>query len=871
MIITINNNNLIPAVFPLKLTFVDDKKFGCGAKPNAFGYLVFFKAGTLEQKRVFVRQQTTIEQTYVIPLDGTGSIPSNILLYFNCFDENNLLELYDIWVYNSTFDPTQDYTADCSDVSLVEILRNQPFYAQEYIDSQTVSTNAIIQTNLLDGQGQFEAMINKLGGEFTVERNSVNQFPYYSNFEYITNNMLIAGASNNSSSYKIKYEYKYLSSFQDPALEGNPDQYLQITIPANQQAYLIIQCNNFRIPHKKWLNLSFFAKAKATTTFDPVLQRFFCYPSTSQNQFTSNQFSLSNEGSLMTTSTIWTKCTTSSLIEPIANVIEDASLLEIQIKFPNKTSEETYSFTNIALVLSEEKVEPTYAPNPSNRSIFASLGYDAYNRAKTNTPLNYTGRVAMYTNIGLSPSFECNAGKIEEFIAETTEDRPTSIFCDGRLLWKDGYYTYRTPLEQHGYPTMMKIPYQNLYNAIKDTYIPKNHFHVRATNKMSRFLGTITTFGEVFVHWNFTEFAKDELFDKGTCTDVMETNYISAGVDESIHNNFMLSAKNNLNNNKLSVQMTFKQSSHLERGYFLNPTRFWYDDDTTGNNNDGLTSVETLTNYAFSEVRLPNTFFSTTDSSKSWSITYSKAGVISKVLTWDKANTFPSTSHDPITTASKVTSFKLHPMQTTTQFSSLTAAQRQDFGNFMARFQVMGEPAMIIKLKKLSNQTLIQSFAGKYFIIKSRAKLPTLNNVLDPLGNITTTSKATNNYLFYFITNDEPAPSVENIVIATPINISKVITISDIANFMQEAMNSVIFAIPNLQGVNLIGRYKEDGSDGVQTTDIREIPTDNCQTPSSYVLARTVNMQYYTDTGADRHLPMESHPKYYTSRYISLA
>lgn len=523
----------VPMLFPIQHTFIDNGNNAinsrlCYPKPNANGYLVFFKPDSLELKPILMKKNETLEQSTIVILDDKGSIPSDITLYFDCYDEYGVFELYDIWVYRQSFDPTQEYKPckSCDDVSLIEILKNQPYYAVEYFNSETqVSASSI--TNLIK-YGQLEKSFINLPSN---EKYKLNQVRYQS--ESISENIFYMADLNSGFDTYIE-DFINIKDFliNEFPLESQPKSYLNIKA-SNKTS------NATELPLHREIAFRF----GNATTFDGDAFTFsFCCKNNDISIFqnfplelyihrifgdASNPavtiempFKLDYVEDIVIQGSGWNKISRVCNIgtDIIGNM--DTSFINevyISIRLPNelKYSQYDFSFTNFFIGFTNNKE----IPYPHIQSTIAVEEQWSFN--------NILGRQAIYSPIGLIPEFPSTAGRIIDYLwvdKKSPQDKPTSIVADGRVIKVSDYYEY------NNYKYINRIPYQYLFDAIGyGNGSGSDHFNAWSTRNMTDFPdpSALYALGDVLLHWNYKEFMP--AFDKGNCQDVLAFNFISAG------------------------------------------------------------------------------------------------------------------------------------------------------------------------------------------------------------------------------------------------------------------------------------------------------------------------------------------------------
>jgi len=532
-LINLDFTKYVPMLFPIQHIFIDNGNNAlnsrlCYPKPNANGYLVFFKPDSLTLKPVMMKKNETLEESTIVILDDKGSIPSDITLYFDCYDENGVFELYDIWVYRSSFDPTSEYKpcSNCDNVSLIEILKNQPYYAVEYFNSETEISSSSI-TNLVKF-GQLEKSLINLPSN---EKYKYNQVRYQS--EAISENIFYNADLNTGFDTYID-DYIFIKDFllNEFPLESQPKSYLNIKasnktsnsneLPLHRE--IAFRFGNATTFDGAFFTFSFCCKNNDISIFqnfplELYIHRVFGDPSNPAVTI-EMPFKLDYVEDIVIQGNGWNK------ISRVCNVGTDIvgnmdtsyiNEVYLSIRLPNelKYSKYDFSFTNFFVGFTTNKE----IPYPHIQSTISVEEQWPFTRV--------LGKNAIYSPIGIVPEFPSTAGRIIDYLwvdKKPIGDKPTSIVADGRVIKVSDYYEY--PNEKY----INRIPYSYLFEAIGyGNGSGSNHFNAWSTRNMTDFPdpSNLYALGDVLFHWNYKEFMPH--FDKGNCGDVLAFNFISAG------------------------------------------------------------------------------------------------------------------------------------------------------------------------------------------------------------------------------------------------------------------------------------------------------------------------------------------------------
>lgn len=768
--LNINFSDLIPFIFPMELLFIDNGNNvinDCDyPRPNSNGYLVFFKAGTMEMKYIYIGKDDELTQSYIVKLDARGCIPKDMIVYFNCQDD-----LYDIWVYRESFDVTQDYIPcnSCHEHSLIEILRNQPTYASIYNSNNNTSSTAAI--NLVQ-YGEFEKSLINLPSSSEFKENqarySLEPLTDYINFYY-------ENATSNTFTDEIN-DYISIKTFIYP----------EITTGNNPRNYLDLQLENVKsnILVERYLELLFTSSAKFDNK-DFVISFYAKYESVLDVENIEIEFKyarflridsvLANPEKIRLTNQ-WAKYT-------------------IQCTLPSRILEKNTEFQDSFAKL-YLKINNTFTKaNVKITSITVNYG---------ETPVTYDKQQEIFNKVA-----ESTVGKIIDYLwidGSNVRDRETSIVADGRAVLREDYYQLN--------PSSKRIPYQKLFDYIGyrfgsgDQFVNAYSLHAMVNNFKSA-----TVLGDVVFQWNYRKFKPE--FNLENSFQLMDVFMISTGYDFKENNiPFSIETSFCFNENEGNFSIGYMADSIYKPYSEVNlPSESLLNIQSSKK----ITALAGLIDLSKNTTVISKTtVFSAKENAKSFGI----VGGYSQ--TKDKDSTSLSNQLAPITaktynilyenilgdtTSSTTTNSKLNVLLklnyagsnpstdsvtenqimtndsgeytlnicTNSKFGS-TENNNEQIAQFVTKYQLEGKCAYALRVKG----TKLTDFRGKYFSCETKYK--------------------TNKAYFWFKTTFVEEPPVVGDDPIIPIDLSdNNFSIINVAKRIEEAVNSYLFCVPNLQ------------------------------------------------------------------------
>ena len=791
---------------------------------------MFFKPDTLTLKPILIEKNGSLEQHSIVILDDKGSIPSDMTIYFDCFDEDKNFELYDIWVYRSSFDPTSEYKPckNCDDVSLIEILKNQPYYAVQYFESNQQSSSLAV-SNLIQF-GQLEKSLINLPESYQYKQNQVRSIN-----EAISENIFYR--------CELQGEDKFRNAISDIILikdflinefplESEPKSYLNVKVNNILADPLVLPQYReiaFRFANATTFDsssfvFSFCCKNNDISQFQNIpvelyIRRIFGDPT---NPFVSVEtpFKLDYIDDIQILGSGWSKisrvCT--SGFDIVGNM--DTSFINevyLSIRIPHDTIYSKYdiSFTNFFVGFTENPA----VVFPHNQTTIAIEEQWRFNDA--------VGKNAIYSPLGIVPEFPSTAGKIIDYLwvdKNPIGDKPTSIVADGRVLKVNDYHEY----DNQKY--INRIPYLYLFEAIGySNGSGTNHFNAWSVYDMVDFpngVSALSSIGSVLFHWNYQEFMP--YFNQGNCQSEIDFRWISAGLNPygvPVYNNQYPENLQNRTIFPITIEVSFchQNSTHFSLSYlidsniinpadigiykegFFPPIKYGthlagnYDINKTNTTTDSSIKKSLFSSNDFfyksygrvggyssalnSDVSsLPTTIRKTTEDIYNICFETTKDKTTHSLFSLSYYNyTFPTSSLGILnntSTIGELPSWKLNIYKP--NYASFND-NNPYVTAFITKYQMEMKCALMFHIKDATGSTFKTRFAGKYFIAYSR-----MDN-----GK---------NYCFWFKSPESPTQPINVVAdIFIPINITTANEIISFSKAIEIAVNSYVFAIPNLQ------------------------------------------------------------------------
>jgi hypothetical protein len=423
---------------------------------NESGVLVFTKAGTTELKPVIITiananpEFPDLELSNYIRLNALGQIPEDMKIEFIISDELGAEELYDIYIYTSdlkieecdenfVFRPrAQEYQQ-----FLIQVLNDRPF-----LDEDTIEPIATIGIQNLVKYGQFQAV--------TLAENPKTVI---SSSESIAENIFyFANVANTNEVEDVVADQLTIENTELIwNLESKPARYLSINAINKPNAvpnarYLALRFQNGNLfDAEDVLNLkpfivSFQAKADQIIELNLSLQRVFS--STIEGTIVSLQ-----QSEPIVVSTEWQKfsivCNIDSTTQPIINDVNECFIL-FSLPANNIFDNFTVDFTNLLVYFGDTEI--IYPPEKISTNQFQEKIPQAYSPV-INSPQGYI-------------PLPLTVGRVTEYLYETSpQDKPTEIYADGRALKVNAHYKYAL-----NYATNIEIPHRWLFDKYGDRY-----------------------------------------------------------------------------------------------------------------------------------------------------------------------------------------------------------------------------------------------------------------------------------------------------------------------------------------------------------------------------------------------------------------